>query len=242
MKRVEKMYRLSEKGERIQQMFDSIAPRYDFLNRLLSLGIDRRWRRFAVRQIKYQDNGQVLDVATGTGDVALEIAARTPATVRIVGVDFSKEMVELGKEKVRNSPYSQRITMEVAPCEAIPFAEQSFDSVTIAFGIRNVVDRLQGLKEMQRVLKPGGRVVILEFSTPRSRIFKSIYYFYFLKVLPVIGGLFSKFSAYRYLPDSVLEFPSREEFTGLMAAAGFSEPRHFDLTGGIATVYVGEKK
>ena len=162
------MYRLSEKGERIQQMFDSIAPRYDFLNRLLSLGIDRRWRRFAVRQIKCAEDGQVLDVATGTGDVALEIAARTPATVRIVGVDFSKEMVELGKEKVRNSPSAQRITFEVAPCEAIPFADQSFDSVTIAFGIRNVVDRLQGLKEMQRVLKPGGRAVILEFSTPRS--------------------------------------------------------------------------
>lgn len=236
------MYRLSEKGERIRQMFDSIAPRYDFLNRLLSLGTDRRWRRFAVRQIKYSENGRILDVATGTGDVALEIAARTPPTVTIVGVDFSREMVELGKEKVRNSPYSRRITMEVAPCEAIPFAEKSFDSVTIAFGIRNVVDRLQGLSEMQRVLKPGGRVVILEFSTPRSPLFKSIYYFYFLKVLPVIGGLFSKFSAYKYLPDSVLEFPSREDFKGLMAAAGFSEPRHFDLTFGIATVYVGEKK
>lgn len=236
------MYRLTEKGERIRQMFDSIAPRYDFLNRLLSLGIDRRWRRFAVRQIKYTENGRILDVATGTGDVALEIAARTPATVSIVGVDFSKEMVELGKVKIGNSQYSKRITMEVAPCEAIPFAEQSFDSVTIAFGIRNVVDRLQGLKEMQRVLKTGGRVVILEFSTPRSKLFKSIYYFYFLRVLPVVGGLFSKFSAYKYLPDSVLEFPSREEFKALMTAAGFDDPKHFDLTGGIATVYVGEKK
>ncbi|HTY21268.1 MAG TPA: ubiquinone/menaquinone biosynthesis methyltransferase, partial [Geobacteraceae bacterium] len=159
------MYRLSEKGERIRQMFDSIAPRYDFLNRLLSLGIDRKWRKFAVRQIKCAENGRILDVATGTGDVALEIAARTPATVRIVGVDFSREMVELGREKIRNSPHGQRITLEVAPCEAIPFADESFDSVTIAFGIRNVVDRLQGLREMQRVLKRGGRVVILEFST-----------------------------------------------------------------------------
>lgn len=235
------MYRLSEKGERIRQMFDSIAPRYDFLNRLLSLGIDRKWRKFAVRQIKCAENGRILDVATGTGDVALEIAARTPATVRIVGVDFSREMVELGREKIRNSPHGQRITLEVAPCEAIPFADESFDSVTIAFGIRNVVDRLQGLREMQRVLKRGGRVVILEFSTPRSRLFKSLYYFYFLRVLPVIGGLFSKFSAYKYLPDSVLEFPSREDFMGLMVAAGFGETRHFDLTGGIATVYVGEK-
>jgi demethylmenaquinone methyltransferase/2-methoxy-6-polyprenyl-1,4-benzoquinol methylase len=235
------MFRLSEKGERIQEMFDSIAPRYDFLNRVLSLGIDRQWRRFAVRQIKFTDNGRILDVATGTGDVALEIAVLTPASVSIVGLDFSKEMVALGKEKIRISPFAQRITMQVAPCEAIPFPEESFDSVTIAFGIRNVVDRLQGLKEMWRVLKPEGRVVILEFSTPRSKLFKAFYCFYFLRVLPVIGGLFSKFSAYKYLPDSVLEFPSREEFKALMARAGFRSPTHHDLTGGIATVYVGEK-
>jgi demethylmenaquinone methyltransferase/2-methoxy-6-polyprenyl-1,4-benzoquinol methylase len=235
------MYRLSEKGERIRSMFDSIAPRYDFLNRVLSFGIDRSWRRFAVKQVKFSENGRILDVATGTGDVALEIALQTPASVRIVGVDFSKEMVELGKEKIRQSPYAERITMEVAPCEAIPYAEESFDSVTIAFGIRNVVDRLQGLREMHRVLKTGGRLVILEFSTPRSRLFKSLYCFYFLRVLPVIGGLFSKQSAYKYLPDSVLEFPPQEEFKALMAAAGFGNLVHFDLTGGIASVYVGEK-
>lgn len=235
------MYKLSEKGERIQEMFDTIAPRYDFLNRVLSFGIDRSWRRFAVGRIKYAADGRILDVATGTGDVALEIAAQTPDSVSIVGVDFAKEMVELGREKVRLSPYAGRITMEVAPCEAIPFPEESFDSVTIAFGIRNVVDRLQGLREMHRVLKSGGRVVILEFSTPRSKIFKSLYYFYFLRVLPVIGGLFSKFSAYKYLPDSVLEFPPQEEFKALMAAAGFRNLAHHDLTGGIATVYVGEK-
>jgi demethylmenaquinone methyltransferase/2-methoxy-6-polyprenyl-1,4-benzoquinol methylase len=235
------MYKLSEKGERIQEMFGSIAPRYDLLNRLLSCGIDRRWRRFAVKQITCPETGRVLDVATGTGDVALEIAAQTPSSVQIVGVDFCKEMVELGIQKVKASPYAGRITMEVAPCEAIPYPDESFDSVTIAFGIRNVVDRLQGLKEMHRVLKTGGRVVILEFSTPRSKLFKSLYYFYFLKVLPVIGGLFSKFSAYQYLPDSVLEFPSQEKFKAMMAQAGFRNPRHFDLTGGIATVYVGGK-
>lgn len=235
------MYKLSEKGERIREMFGSIAPRYDLLNRLLSFGIDRRWRRFAVRQIKYAADGSILDVATGTGDVALEIAARTPETVRIVGVDFCREMVELGIEKVQASPFAGRITMEVAPCEAIPFPEESFDSVTIAFGIRNVVDRLQGLREMRRVLKTGGRVVILEFSTPRSKLFKALYCFYFLRVLPVIGGLFSRFSAYKYLPDSVLEFPSQEEFKTLMVEAGFRNPRHYDLTGGIAAVYVGEK-
>jgi demethylmenaquinone methyltransferase / 2-methoxy-6-polyprenyl-1,4-benzoquinol methylase len=183
----------------------------------------------------------VLDVATGTGDVALEIASRTPASVRIVGVDFCREMVELGIRKVQSSPYAGRISLEVAPCEAIPYPEESFDSATIAFGIRNVVDRLQGLREMRRVLKTGGRMVILEFSTPRSKLFKALYYFYFLKVLPVIGGFFSKFSAYKYLPDSVLEFPSQEEFKSLMATAGFRNLHHYDLTGGIATVYVGDK-
>jgi demethylmenaquinone methyltransferase/2-methoxy-6-polyprenyl-1,4-benzoquinol methylase len=235
------MYRLSEKGERIQEMFGAIAPRYDFLNRLLSLGIDRRWRRFAVKQVRYGIPGTILDVATGTGDVALELAARTPDTIRIVGIDFCREMVELGREKVRKSPYAGRITLEVAPCEAMPFPQATFDSVTIAFGIRNVVDRLQGLREMLRVLKPGGRVVVLEFSSPRSKLFKAIYYFYFLKILPAIGGLFSKQSAYQYLPDSVLEFPSQEEFKGLMAAVGFTNLVHYNLTGGIATVYVGEK-
>ena len=234
------MYKLSEKGERIQEMFGSIAPRYDLLNRLLSCGIDRRWRRFAVCQIGVTE-GTVLDVATGTGDVALEIAAQTPASVRIVGVDFCKEMVELGKEKVAASPHAGRIWLEVAPCEEIPYPDATFAAATIAFGIRNVVDRLQGLKEMQRVLKPSGKIVILEFSTPSYPLFRAIYLFYFLKVLPAIGGLFSKHSAYRYLPDSVLEFPSREEFKSLMAKAGFRSLRHHDLTFGIATVYVGEK-
>lgn len=235
------MYRLSNKGERIREMFDSIAPRYDFLNRLLSLGIDQRWRRFAVRQIRCSATGKVLDVATGTGDVALAIAAATPSTVQICGIDFSPQMVGLGIEKVNSSEYSGRITLQVAPCEAIPFADDTFDSATIAFGIRNVVDRLCGLREMHRVLNPGGRVIILEFSNPRSKIFKALYNFYFLRVLPMVGGLFSKFSAYKYLPDSVLEFPSQEEFKQTMSQAGFRNIVHHDLTFGIATVYVGEK-
>ena len=235
------MYRLSTKGEQIREMFDAIAPRYDFLNRLLSLGIDQRWRRFAVNKILWKEGGKILDVATGTGDVALAIAAATPESVKIIGIDFSAQMVELGLVKVSKSIFSSRITMEVAPCESIPFPDNTFDSATIAFGIRNVVDRPCGLKEMNRVLNPGGKVVILEFSNPRSKLFKALYNFYFLRVLPVIGGLFSTFSAYKYLPDSVLEFPPQEEFKKLMIQAGFSNVEHFDLTFGIATVYVGEK-
>lgn len=235
------MFRLTNKGENIREMFDSIAPRYDLLNRLLSLGIDRRWRRFAVKQIKFTPGGRILDVATGTADVALEIAAFTPDSVTITGVDFSPQMVELGREKVKQSSFADRITLQVAPCEAMPFEDNSFDSATIAFGIRNVVDRLCGLKEIFRVLKPGGRIVVLEFSNPRSKFFKAAYNFYFLKILPIVGGLVSNFSAYKYLPDSVLEFPSQKEFEEIMSAAGFITVQHKDLTFGIATVYTGGK-
>jgi demethylmenaquinone methyltransferase/2-methoxy-6-polyprenyl-1,4-benzoquinol methylase len=235
------MYRLTNKGENIREMFNSIAPRYDLLNRLLSLGIDRNWRRFAVKQIKYSEGGKILDVATGTADVALEIATATPASVTVTGVDFSQQMVELGREKVGRSQFSDRISLHVAPCEAIPFENNNFDSATIAFGIRNVVDRICGLKEILRVLKPGGKIVILEFSNPQSKIFKALYNFYFLKILPVVGGLISNFSAYKYLPDSVMEFPSQEEFKKIMSAAGFKNVTHKDLTFGIATVYTGDK-
>jgi demethylmenaquinone methyltransferase/2-methoxy-6-polyprenyl-1,4-benzoquinol methylase len=233
------MFKLSDKGRGIREMFDAIAPRYDLLNRLLSLGIDRRWRAFAVAQLRVPEGAWVLDVASGTGDVALAIAERTPDSVRIVSEDFTQGMLVHGRRKIEQSPYRHRIVQVNAPCEAMPHPAGLFAGVTIAFGIRNVVDRSAGLREMHRVLAPGGRAVILEFSNPKSRLFRSLYYFYFRRVLPCIGGLLSRRSAYQYLPDSVLEFPDQETFKGLMAAAGFSELRHHDLTGGIATVYVG---
>lgn len=235
------MFRLSEKGRGIREMFDAIAPRYDLLNRLLSFGIDRRWRRLAVAQLRIPAGGMVLDIATGTGDVALEIAARTAETVRIIGDDFTQGMLVRGREKIERSPWRKRIFLVNAPCEALPHPDACFDGVTIAFGIRNVVDRAAGLREMHRVLRPGGRVVILEFSNPRSHFFKTVYYFYFRRLLPLIGGLLSQRSAYRYLPDSVLEFPEREVFKGMMAEAGFTGLSHFDLTFGIAAIYVGER-
>ncbi|MCD6527778.1 MAG: bifunctional demethylmenaquinone methyltransferase/2-methoxy-6-polyprenyl-1,4-benzoquinol methylase UbiE [Desulfuromonas sp.] len=233
------MFNLSEKGRGIRAMFDDIAPRYDLLNRLLSMGIDRRWRRFAVGQLRIPPAGLVLDMATGTGDVALEIASRTPDSVRIIGEDFTQGMLLKGREKIAASEYSHRIELVNAPCEAIPHPSNLFDGVTIAFGIRNVVDRQAGLAEMCRVLKPGGRAVILEFSTPANPVFKFIYNTYFHKVLPFIGGLISQRSAYKYLPDSVAEFPPQEQFKAMMTEAGFAEVRHHDLTFGIASVYVG---
>lgn len=235
------MYKISEKGRGIRDMFDAIAPRYDLLNRLLSFGIDRRWRRYAVGLLNLPAGGRVLDVATGTGDVALEVARRSPASVRLVGVDFTQGMLVHGLAKIARSPYAGRIEMVNAPCEQLPFADDRFDAATIAFGIRNVVDRPAGLRELCRVLRPGGRVVILEFSNPKSRLFKAVYDFYFHRVLPLIGGLISRRSAYQYLPDSVQAFPAREVFKEMMSAAGFRDVTHTDLTFGIATVYTGVK-
>ncbi|MBN2644182.1 MAG: bifunctional demethylmenaquinone methyltransferase/2-methoxy-6-polyprenyl-1,4-benzoquinol methylase UbiE [Desulfuromonadaceae bacterium] len=233
------MFDLSEKGRGIRAMFNDIAPRYDLLNRLLSLGIDRSWRRFAVGQLQIPPGGMVLDMATGTGDVALEIASRTPDSVMIIGEDFTQGMLLKGREKIAASPYRHRIELVNAPCEAIPHPDNLFDGVTIAFGIRNVVDRQAGLAEMCRVLKPGGRAVILEFSTPSNPLFKAIYTTYFHQILPTIGGLLSKRSAYKYLPDSVAGFPPQEQFKSMMRDAGFIDVRHHDLTFGIASVYVG---
>ena len=235
------MFELSDKGRGVRKMFDTIAPRYDLLNRLLSFGIDRRWRRYAVSQLHIPIDGRVLDIATGTCDVALEIARNTDPSVRIVGEDFTQGMLVHGQKKLEQSPFGQRIMLVNAPCEAIPHPDGSFDAITIAFGIRNVVDRNEGLREMLRVLKPGGRAVILEFSNPRSRLFRSLYYFYFRRLLPAIGGLFSQRSAYQYLPDSVLEFPAQQDFCTMMSDAGFTRADYTDLTFGIATVYIGDK-
>ncbi len=235
------MTRLTDKGRAIRQMFDDIAPRYDLLNRLLSFGIDRRWRRRAVGQLRVPADGRVLDVATGTGDVALEIARQTAPSVRIVGADFTQGMLVRGHAKVAASPHAGRIVLVNAACEALPCRERCFDGVTIAFGIRNVVDRAAGLREMARVLNPGGRLVILEFATPTNPLFRAVYLGYFHHLLPRLGGLLSRRSAYQYLPESVQGFPDRQAFLAMMAEAGLRDLQAIDLTGGIAVIYVGVK-
>lgn len=235
------MFEMTHKGRQVHEMFKSIASRYDFLNRLLSFGFDIYWRRVASGFIDYDRDGRILDAATGTGDMALRIATTTPASVNIVGMDFCREMIDIARIKKESSRHAERISFIVASCEVIPFRDCSFDSVSIAFGIRNLDSRSEGLKEIYRVLKPGGKMVILEFSVPENRLFGLIYRWYFHKVLPSIGGVFSKFKAYKYLPESVSEFPPREDFKEFLSTSGFTNVTHKDLTSGIVTVFTARK-
>jgi len=222
-------------------MFSAIAPRYDFLNRLLSLGRDRSWRREAVGRIGPAGGGRHLDVATGTADVALEILRQKGDLSRVVGSDISLKMMRIGQSKAARAVKEGRMAFVCAPGESLPFRDGAFDSAFIAFGIRNVVDRERGLSEMCRVVRPGGRVVVLEFSKPDGALFGILYHLYFTRVLPRIGAFFSKGSAYAYLPRSVQTFPSPPVFADMMRAAGCSSVDSRPLTFGIVTLYVGTR-
>ena len=227
------------RAQAIQEMFSAIAPRYDFLNRLLSLGIDRGWRRTLVRIALREENKAILDVACGTGDVSLELRQKAPRA-RIVGLDFSQAMLDLAQVKIDHAQAG--IELVAASAEELPFSPADFDLLTIAFGIRNVVDKKKALAEFYRVLKPHGRLAILEFSQPQAAWLRALYNFYFFKVLPLVGGLFARRSAYRYLPDSVAKFPGQDEFSGWLKEAGFRQCRYHSLTFGIATLYLAEKR
>lgn len=233
------MYRMNDRNRKIGEMFSLIASRYDFLNRLLSLGRDRAWRREAVSRIRPGKGGRHLDAGTGTADVALEIRRRKGDGAFVAGSDISLEMIRIGREKAARRGIPGRSAFVLAPCESLPFRDGVFDSASIAFGIRNVADRERGLREMCRVVRRGGQVVVLEFSTPEGAFFGALYRFYFTTVLPRIGGLFSKRSAYAYLPDSVREFPPPPVFEEMMRAAGCGTVDRRPLTFGIVTLYVG---
>lgn len=229
-----------EKKRFVRDMFDSVAPRYDFLNRLLSGFVDVYWRIQALKLINFKMNPRVLDLATGTGDVALQAIKR--GARQVIGVDLSYQMLVHGKKKTTKRGLNGHIHMICGEAENLPLRNASMDAVTIAFGIRNVSDVNRSLAEMARVLEPSGVAVILEFSQPTLLGFKQLYRFYFLRVLPVIGSVLSKDKkAYHYLPHSVLQFPERKQFAQLMETAGFSNVRFFDMTFGIVTVYCGIK-
>jgi demethylmenaquinone methyltransferase/2-methoxy-6-polyprenyl-1,4-benzoquinol methylase len=229
--------------ERIRQMFGQVAGRYDFLNHLLSLGIDRWWRRQIVRLVPPNGTPPILDVCTGTGDLALAYDRAARGAVSVVGADFCHEMLVLGREKARRAGAGGRVAFIEADAQFLPLPSNSFQIVCVAFGLRNVADTDRGLAEMSRVCAPGGQVAVLEFSTPTRQPFKAVYGWYFRHVLPRIGRLVSRKSgdAYNYLPISVGEFPQGAALAERMRAAGLSDVHCYSLTFGVATLYVGTK-
>ena len=229
----------------IRQMFDGISGDYDRLNHLMSLDIDRTWRRRALRALAEGADGaaplQVLDLACGTGDFAIAIAKGIPGA-QVTGLDLSEGMLKMMAGKVETASLPERIRILQGDAEALPFGDGSFDRVGIAFGIRNFEDREQGLREMRRVLRPGGRLVILELSVPENPLVRWAYNLYFLHILPWIGGRVSgDRAAYRYLPASVTQFPGRAAFMETLRACGFENVRHKALTLGTCRLYTAEK-
>lgn len=228
-----------DKGADVQTMFASIAPRYDLLNRVLSLGVDTVWRKVAAQEALARHPRRVLDVATGTGDFALELKARAPQ-VEVVGSDFVPEMLSLASEKARARHLE--IRFEEGDALNLPYPDGTFDTVTCSFGFRNFADYARGLSEFYRVLAPGGRLVLLEFPPPGRGLFGTVFRFYFQQVLPRIGALVSgNGGAYTYLPESVLAFPEPERLAQMMRATGF-RTRYRPLTFGIAGLWVGDRK
>lgn len=226
------------KKQDVASMFDAIAPRYDLLNRLLSFGIDKLWRRRAINLLKKFRPREILDVATGTADLAVAAARLNPE--RIVGVDIAEEMLRIGRLKVESKGLSGIITLENGDSENLPFVEDSFDAALVAFGVRNFEDLELGLKEICRVLRPGGALVVLEFSRPTVFPVKQLFDFYFRKVLPGVGRTVSGVKGpYTYLPESVQVFPDGQDFLDEMGAAGFSDLSMHRQTFGIATIYKG---
>ncbi len=227
------------KREQVEQMFDRISPKYDLLNRMLSMGTDQGWRRKVVRLLGQEPVDHLLDVATGTADLA--IMARHKAA-RITGADISAGMLAQGRIKVEKAGLSQQITLVQADAAELPFPDRSFDAITIAFGVRNFEDLGKGIRGMARVLKPGGRLFVLEFSKPRATPFKQLFRFYFHRIMPLIGRMLSKDkAAYTYLPESVDAFPEGEQFEAILANSGLREVRSRPLTFGVATLYSARK-
>ena len=225
---------------KVRNMFDGIAHKYDFLNHLLSLHIDKSWRKKAVNFLQHEHPKTILDVATGTADFAIEALSLNPQ--QITGIDISEKMLEQGKTKIIKNKFENKIRLLVGDCEDLSFANESFDAVTVGFGVRNFENLEKGLSEIYRVLKRGGTVVILEFSIPQSFPVKQLYHFYFLKILPFFGKVISGHkNAYHYLPESVKEFPAGKNFISKLAESGFVNNKCTPLTFGIASIYTGKK-
>lgn len=230
----------SSKKEEVRDMFDNIAHSYDFLNHFLSAGTDIAWRKKAVRKLKADQPKKILDMATGTGDFAIEALSLKPESV--IGVDLSPGMLEIGKKKMKEKGVDNVIQMEVGDSEELRFEDNTFDAVTVGFGVRNFENLEKGLSEIRRVLKPGGKLVVLECSTPQRFPIRQFYFLYFKRILPFFGKLVSKDSrAYSYLPESVIAFPSGKKFTDILHSVGFKQTTVQPLMMGVSSIYTGVK-
>ncbi len=228
------------KKVQVAQMFDNISGKYDFLNHFFSLGIDKLWRKKAVKLMKPIAPKHILDVATGTGDFAFETLKLNPE--KVTGLDISEGMLKVGREKIARRKQEARMVFIHGDSEAMPFAHNSFDAITVAFGVRNFQNLEAGLTEMRRVLKPGGMAVVLEFSKPKAFPMKQLYFTYFKYIMPVLGKAISKdASAYSYLPASVMAFPEGQDFEDILEDVGYRDTARYPVTGGIATIYTARK-
>ena len=234
---------VDKSGDRVREMFAQISPRYDTMNHLLSLNIDRYWRRQTVRLVPPRGEAPILDVCTGTGDLALAYWQAGNGRVDVTGCDFCPEMLAVADYKKERRRISGELTFQEADTQQLPFADDTFQIVSVAFGLRNVADTDQGVREMIRVCQPGGRVAVLEFSQPYLQPFKSLYGFYFRRILPWVGQRMAKNdkSAYSYLPQSVGQFPCGQELADRMSSLGLKQVWFRQLTLGVATLYVGTK-
>ncbi|WP_242922690.1 bifunctional demethylmenaquinone methyltransferase/2-methoxy-6-polyprenyl-1,4-benzoquinol methylase UbiE [Pontibacter liquoris] len=228
------------KKQQVATMFNNIAGKYDFLNHFLSAGIDILWRKKAVSLLQSEKPKLLLDIATGTADFAIEALRLNPD--KIIGVDISEGMLAVGREKLAKRGLASKIELKYGDSENLPFPDNTFDAITVAFGVRNFENLPKGLSEMNRVLKPGGTAVVLEFSKPRSFPMKQLYQFYFKNILPVVGKIVSKDNAaYTYLPESVQAFPDGQEFISIFEEVGFKSTKWHSLTFGISAIYTGKK-
>lgn len=242
VKKVVKPYNTADKSkkEEVAEMFDNISAKYDFLNHFLSLGIDKLWRKKAVKMLKPLQPQRIIDLATGTGDFAIAALKLNPAEV--VGVDISNGMLEKGRIKMKNRNVDHIVKMINGDSENLPFEDNYFDALTVGFGVRNYENLEKGLAEMLRVIRPGGMAVILEFSKPKKFPIKQLFNFYSKRIIPFLGKTISKDnSAYAYLPESVEAFPEGKDFTDILEKLGYKEVKAKPVSGGIATIYTGTK-
>lgn len=230
----------ASKKEEVAEMFNNISGKYDFLNHFLSLGIDKLWRKRAIRQLKVVQPKRILDIATGTGDFAIAALKLNPEEV--IGVDISRGMLDVGIQKMKKKGVDNIVRMEIGDSEDLPFDDGYFDALTVGFGVRNYENLEKGLAEMLRVLRPGGKAIILEFSKPKGFPMKQLFGFYSKRIIPFFGKRISKDQrAYAYLPESVAAFPEGKDFTDILEKIGYTKVEATPVTGGIATIYSGIK-